>query len=175
MNPNELKKLKERAPLPLFILMVLFFLPTMMIEPQNEALNTAAASYAEVVRSARAAVNNRENFLDQSHRLQHLKNLREETGSLLPAEADLPVMIDRLQQLAGSAGVSLEEVRYEFNEEFDKLEVPSYRLQMNLRADYANMRNFLAAVENLDSPVIINEIVLIEGARYALTMRLLVK
>ena len=66
-------------------------------------------------------------------------------------------------------------MRYEFSKEFDRLEVPSYRLQMNLRADYANMRNFLAAVENLDSPVIINEIVLIEGARYALTMRLLVK
>ncbi len=175
MNPNELKKLKERAPLPLFILLVLFFLPTMLIEPQNEALDTAAASYAGVVSSARTAVNNRENFLDQSHRLRHLKNLREETGALLPAEADLPAMIDRLQQLAGATGVFLEEVRYEFNEEFDRLEVPSYRLQMNLKADYANMRNFLAAVENLDSPVIINEIVLIEGARYALTMRLLVK
>lgn len=175
MNPNELKKLKERAPLPLFILLVLFFLPTMLIEPQNEALNTTAASYAEVIKGARLAVRNRENFLDQSHRLQHLKNLREETRGILPAEADLPALIDRLQQLAGSTGVSLDEVHYEFNEEFDKLEVPSYRLQMNLRADYANMRSFLAAVENLDSPVIINEIVLIEGTRYALTMRLLVK
>ena len=175
MNPNELKKLKERAPLPLFILLVLFFLPTMLIEPQNEALHTTAASYAEAVRGARLAVRNRENFLDQSHRLQHLKNLLAETDALLPAEADLPALIDRLQQLAGSAGVSLEEVRYEFSKEFDRLEVPSYRLQMNLRADYANMRNFLAAVENLDSPVMINEIVLIEGARYALTMRLLVK
>ncbi|MDD3148956.1 MAG: hypothetical protein PHD82_16805, partial [Candidatus Riflebacteria bacterium] len=65
--------------------------------------------------------------------------------------------------------------RYEFSREFDKLNVPSYRLQMNLKADYNNMRGFLAAVENLESPVIISEIVLIEGTRYALTMRLPVK
>ena len=72
MNPNELKNSKNVRHCR-FSSCWFCFLPTMLIEPQNEALHTTAASYAEAVRGARLAVRNRENFLDQSHRLQHLK------------------------------------------------------------------------------------------------------
>ncbi len=175
MNPNELKKLKELAPLPIFLLIILFFLPSMLIDPENEALNAAAASYQGAVNVARSAVRNRVVTAEQNQKMQQLTAAREEMLVKMPDEAALPAMIDKLQQLAAGNNVSLEEVRYDFSREFDKLSVPSYRLQMNLKADYSSMRSFLAEIENLDSPVIINEIVLIEGTRYALTMRLLVK
>ncbi len=175
MNPNELRKLKERAPLPLIVLLILFLLPSILIEPENQALNAAAESCDAAVKSARAAVRNREAYRVQTEKLQHLLSVRQDFQAVLPAESRLPAIIDQLQQLALASSVSVEEVRYEFNHEFDKLPVPSYRLQMNLKAEYSGMRSFLAAIENLESPVIIQEIVLIEGSRYALTMRLLVK
>ncbi len=175
MNPNELRKLKERAPLPLVVLFILFLLPTILIEPENLALNAAAESCQAAVKSARAAVRNREANKAQKEKLQHLQSIRRDFQAVLPVESQLPAIIDQLQQLAAGNAVSLEEVRYEFNDEFDKLAVPSYRLQMNLKADYAGMRSFLAAVESLESPVLIQEIVLIEGTRYALSMRLLTK
>lgn len=175
MNPNELKKLKDLAPLPLFMLLVLFFLPSMLLDPQNEELNAAAASYHNAVQTARNAVLNRDTSTEQNQKMSRLTAVRQEMLTALPDEASLPALIDKLQQLAIANDTSLEEVRYEFSREFDKLNVPSYRLQMNLKADYNNMRGFLAAVENLESPVIISEIVLIEGTRYALTMRLPVK
>ena len=175
MNPNELKKLKERAPLPLLILIILFFLPSLLVEPENQALNAAAESCQAAVKAARTAVRNRETCKVQHDKLQRLQKIHADVSALLPEESQLPGIIDRLQKIAIASSVSLEEVRYDFSPEFDKLAVPSYSLKMNLKADYAGMRSFLAAIENLESPVIIQEIVLIEGARYAMTMRLLVK
>lgn len=175
MNPNELQKLKDRAPLPVFILLILFFLPSMLVDPEFEALDAAADSYQEQAKIAAAAVRNRQNNDRNNEKLLHLKTAREEMMQVFPNEAALPDLIDKLQQLAGKCKVALLEVRYDFSREFEKLSVPSYRLQMNLNAEYSDMRSFLAAVESLDSPVIINEIVLIEGKRYALTMRLPVK
>ncbi|HPT45535.1 MAG TPA: type 4a pilus biogenesis protein PilO [Candidatus Rifleibacterium sp.] len=104
-----------------------------------------------------------------------LQKIHADVSALLPEESQLPGIIERLQKIAITSNVSLEEVRYEFTTEFDKLPVPSYSLKMNLKSDYASMRTFLSTIENLDSPVIIQEIVLVEGGRYAMTVRLLVK
>mgnify|MGYP000879471536 CR=1 FL=1 len=175
MNPNELQKLKDRAPLPVFILLILLFLPSILIEPELTALDTAADSYQNQVKAASVAVKTHQNNGRNNLKLQQLKSIREDLMRILPDEADLPDLIDRLQKLAGECDVLLQEVRYDFSREFEKLSVPSYQLHMNLNAEYASMRKFLAAVESLNSPVIINEIVLIEGKRYALTMRLPVK
>ncbi|HNX74665.1 MAG TPA: type 4a pilus biogenesis protein PilO [Candidatus Rifleibacterium sp.] len=175
MNPNELKKLKERAPLPLLILVILFFLPSLLVEPQNEALKAAAESCHAAVKAAKTAVRNRETCKVQIDKLQRLQKIHADVSALLPEESQLPGIIERLQKIAITSNVSLEEVRYEFTTEFDKLPVPSYSLKMNLKSDYASMRTFLSTIENLDSPVIIQEIVLVEGGRYAMTVRLLVK
>lgn len=175
MNPNEMKKLKELAPLPLFLLLILFLFPSMLIDPQDEALKAGAESYRTALGAARAAVKNRDSFAQLSAKMGNLESIKSSVAAVLPEEASLPEMIDTLHRLAGQTSVSLEDVRYEFHREYEKLKVPAYQLHMNLRADYAGMRSFLAEIENLASPVIINEIVLTEGSRYALTMRLLVK
>lgn len=175
MNPNEMKKLKEKAPFPLFLLLVLFFLPSLLIDPEIVGLQANTESYQSALKTARAAVKSRASLVAQNEKMQKLAGIKKDMFTVIPEESALPGLIDTLQQIAQRSAVSLEDVRYEFSREYEKLKVPAYKVHMNLKADYASMRSFLAEVENLDSPVIINEIVLTEGARYALTMRLLVK
>lgn len=163
------------APFPVILLIILFFLPSFLIEPEKEALKANAAAYISASKKAGLALKNREKYQKEKEKLAQLELIHADLKKVIPDESVLPSFIDTLHALADKSSVSLEDVRYTFNKEYDKLKVPSYQVMMGLNADYAGVRAFLAELESLDMPVIVTEVVLAEGSRYAITMRLLVK
>lgn len=175
MNPNEINKLKEKAPWPLFMLLMLFFLPAFLLEPEVAALNSSSKSFDASLKKARADVVSRANLEMKQARLNSLEKIHQAMQVDIPEESSLPALIDSLQNIAAANAVSLESVTYTLQKEYEKLAVPGYQIIMNLSAGYPDMRKFLAAVESLKTPIIVNEIVLSENNRYVLTMRLLVK
>jgi Tfp pilus assembly protein PilO len=175
MNPNEISKLKDKAPLPLFFLVVLFFLPSIILEPEAADLKSAAMRFDNCLKSARNAIVVREKLRHRTERKQRLDEVRGELERIIPQETALPQLIDELYRLAVDNSVLLDNVSYSVQKEYEKLLVPGCRIVMNLSSNYMNMRNYIAAIENLKFPVLINEVVLSESNRYVLTMRLLIQ
>ena len=175
MNPNELAKLKEKAPLPLILLLLLLFLPAFLLEPEAEAMKSAASSFDASLKKAKNLRLLREKHTLQAARLNCLQQMNNQLFELIPQESALPGMIDNLHNTAASCSVVVENVRYSFSKLYEKLNVPGYEISMNLSADYDGIRRLLAELEAMPSPVLINEVVLTESQRYVLTMRLLVK
>lgn len=175
MNPNEINKLKEKAPLPLMFLLLLFFLPAFLLEPEVAALKSSSKSLDATLKKARADVILHADLEAKHLRCGKLEKVEQHLMTILPQESTLPAFIDTLHSLAKNNFVTMESVTYSYQKEYEKLLVPCYQIIMNLNAGYPDMRKFLAAVESLQTPVIVNEVVLTEGNRYVLTMRLLVK
>ncbi|EKD82249.1 MAG: hypothetical protein ACD_39C01407G0005 [uncultured bacterium] len=175
MNPNELAKLKEKAPLPLFLLMILFFLPAFILEPEAEVLKSSAQKFDVSLKKARDLRRLQEKYKQQGARLDRQQKINNQLLDRIPQEAALPDMIDKLHSTAAACSVVVEDVRYSFSREYEKLSVPGYDIAMNLSADYEGIRRLLAELEAMPTPVLIKEIVITEAKRYVLTMRLLVK
>jgi Tfp pilus assembly protein PilO len=175
MNPNELAKLKEKAPVPLFLLLILFFLPSFLLEPEEASLKTATRNFDSSLKKARDLRRLREKYIKQGNHLDQLQKINGQLLALIPEESALPAMIDKLHEVAAASSVVVENVRYQFHRQYEKLDVPGYEISMQLSAGYESVRRFLAEVEIMPNPFLINEVVLTDNQRYVLTMRLLVK
>ncbi|MBU1105630.1 MAG: type 4a pilus biogenesis protein PilO [Candidatus Riflebacteria bacterium] len=175
MNPNELAKLKEKAPLPLILLLLLFFLPAFLLEPETAALNATASGFDASLKKAKDLRLLHEKYTQQNTRLKRLQQINSQLLENIPQEAALPGMIDKLHNTAAACSVVVENVHYSFSRQYEKLDVPGYEISMNLSAGYDGIRRLLAELETMPSPVLIKEVVLTESQRYVLTMRLLVK
>jgi len=175
MNPNELAKLKEKAPVPLLLLLLLFFLPAFVLEPEMDALKQSSKVYDASLKRARDLRHLREKYIQQSRRLVRLEQIKGELFSLIPQESALPEMIDLLHATAAASSVVVENVQYSFSREYEKLAVPGYDITMNLSSNYEGVRTLLAELEAMPTPVLIKEVLMTESRRYVLTMRLLVK
>ena len=175
MNPNEMAKLKDKAPMPLLLLMILFFLPSFLLEPEAESLKASTQKYDASLKKARVVRQQREKFVQQSARLERLKQLNGQLFELIPQETALPEMIDKLHSTAAACAVVVEDVRYSFSRNYEKLGVPGYDISMRLSAAYNGVRQLLAELETMPTPVLIKEVVMTEEKRYVLSLRLLVK
>jgi len=175
MNPNELAKLKEKAPVPLILLLILFLLPGFLLAPETEALKQSAKVYDASLKKARDLRRLREKYKMQSQRLEKLAKIKSDLMAVIPQESALPQMIDRLHATAASCSVMVDNVRYSFSPEYEKLAVPGYDINMHLNSSYDGMRAMLAELETMPTPVLIKEILMNESRNYVLSMRLLVK
>ncbi len=175
MNPNELAKLKEKAPVPLLLLLILFFLPAFVLEPELDALKQSAKVFDSSLKRARDLRHLREKYTYQSQRFARLEQIKGDLFALIPKESALPEMIDLLHATAASSSVVVDNVQYSFSREYEKLSVPGYDITMSLSSSYEGIRALLAALESMPTPVLIKEVLMTESRRYVLTMRLLVK
>lgn len=175
MNPNEINKLKEKAPFPLLILLILFFIPGLLLNPELEELKSSNSVHDLSLTKARGRVKADVELQRKLTRLNATREIMKQVGAVVPEESELPGLINRLHKLAGENSVVLEDVSYAMQKKFENLDVPGFRIIMSLTAGYTQMRGFLEAVESMESPVLINEILLTETGKYALTIRMLTK
>lgn len=175
MNPNEINKLKEKAPIPIFLLLILFFLPTFFLEPEQDSLKSLISAYDNDLKKARAQLIARTDYSLKSEKLELLEKSLNKLREMIPSDDRLPGFINSLQGLAKKNSVSLEEVNYTFQKDFEKLDIPSYMIMMNLSADYSQIKEFLNDVEALPFPLVISDLLLNKGSNYVMKMRLLVK
>lgn len=175
MNPNEMAKLKEKAPMPLLLLLILFFLPAFLLEPEMEVLKKSAQNFDASLKKARVILKQRDKYAQQKVRLEQLKLMNSQLFGVIPQETSLPEMIDKLHSTAAACSVVVEDVRYAFSRDYEKLRVPGYDISMHLSAGYGGIRQLLAELEAMPTPVLIKEVVMTEAQRYVLSLRLLVK
>jgi len=175
MNPNEMAKLKEKAPVPLVLLLILFFLPAFVLDPEIATLKQSTKIYDTSLKKARDLRRLREKYNQQSRRLEMLEQIKSNLFAVIPQESALPEMIDRLHATAASCSVIVDNVRYSFSREYEKLYVPGYDINMNLSSGYDGVRSMLAELEAMPTPFLIKEILMTESRHYVLSMRLLVK
>lgn len=175
MNPNELAKLKEKAPVPLLLLLLLLFLPAFLLEPEMDVLKKSANKFDVSLKKARDLRNLRDKYTQQNERLDSLAKIKSDLMELIPQESALPEMIDKVHSTALACSVVVENVKYSFSREYERLKVPGYDISMQLSSSYEGIRKMLAELEAMPTPVLIKEVVMIEAQDYVLTMRLLVK
>ncbi|MGM0598273.1 MAG: type 4a pilus biogenesis protein PilO [Candidatus Rifleibacteriota bacterium] len=175
MNPNEIRKLKEKAPFPLIILVILIILPTFLIEPQEEKLNGQISKYKSLLRKSRKNLKRRKTYKQQRTKLQKLDAVLANINKELPENSKLPEIINAINEVAEYNFVFIEFVRYELNSSFDGLNIPCYTISMSLEADYSNIRHFIAGLESLPNPLILSEIVAASGKNYKVKLKQLVK
>lgn len=175
MNPNEVAKLKEQAPIPLILLLILFFLPAFLLEPEAEALGKSGKNYDASLEKAAKLIELRQKYDEQSQYIGQLQKVKNDLLTLLPQESALAAMIDSLHQRAAACSVVVEQVSYGFSSHYEKLAVPGYDISMKLTSDYQGIRALLADLETMPTPVIIKEVVMNEERQYVLAVRLLVK
>lgn len=175
MNPNEIRKLKEKAPFPIFILVLLMFLPSFILQPQEEELNEKVAAYDALLKSSRVARARRTSFTAGQNRLQQLKAVCKNIDSQLPEASELPQIIDSINAVAKQNSVLVKDVSYAFSEKMGRLSVPCYSIVMNFDSYYEDMRRFVVELENLPMPLLVEEIFVSSGRNYRVTLKQLVK
>ncbi len=175
MNPNEIRKLKEKAPFPLIILVVLMFLPSFLIQPERDLYVERIKEYDAQLKKARGEITRRSGYNLEQSRLNRLKTIRAGIDEQLPSIEMLPQVIDSIGKMAAEFSVELKDVTYANGDPENRVMVPCITLNMNVEALYENMRRFVCSLENLKYPLIVEEIVVSAGRSYRLTLKQLVK
>lgn len=175
MNPNEMAVLKRHLPYPLIMILIMLFMPMLVVEPLEENFQTVAAEYEAQTKKARSLRNQRATIDVANTKLASLNKVKETAMQVIPAESELPDIIERLVELASNNFVAMEDVRYNLKSTYEGMNAPAFDISMSLVASYDGMRAFLADVESIENPMIITEIVVVEGNRYSLNFKQLVK
>jgi Tfp pilus assembly protein PilO len=175
MNPNEINKLKEKAPFPVIVLVILFILPAFFITPQQEKLSDQISKYKSLLSKSRKNLKRRDTYEQQKNELEKLDTALGNIHKELPEDSELPEIINAINEVAEYNYVFIEFVTYELNSSFDGLKIPCYTISMNLEADYSNIRHFIAGLESLPNPLILSEIVAASGKNYKVKLKQLVK
>jgi Tfp pilus assembly protein PilO len=175
MNPNEINKLKEKAPLPVFILVVLFFLPALLVGPENDLLVENGNKYDAQLKRSRIARRKKTQYKIDNEKMAKLNDIHGKINEQLPAASVLPGIIESINEAAEQNQVLLKNVNYKFNDSFDGLKVPNFNITMNLEAYYENIRRFITRIENLQYPLVVAEVFVSEGKTYSITLKQLVK
>lgn len=175
MNPNEIRKLKEKAPFPIFILVLLMFLPSFLLQPEQEKLEENIRAYDSLLKNGKVALAKRSSFAAEEKKQRQLSDVKQVVLQQLPEEKQLPQIIDRMNAVARQNSVLVKDVTYAFQGKMGKLQIPCFNISMNFSAYYEDMRRFVVALENLDYPLLVEEIILPEGGKYRITLKQLVK
>jgi Tfp pilus assembly protein PilO len=176
MNPKEVQRLKERAPLPLIVTVIMFFAPQFLIDPLIDNLETTGKTFDGLVAQVQGAL--RQRTLDQglSARRAAVRREMDRLEAWLPPEDYLPTLIDQFNALADILGVEIRSVTYRFPSSTPEAG-PSRRVDIHLAlaASYEAMRSFLQAVEGLPSPLVLTEVVANQDQTFTVSLQHLVK
>lgn len=175
MNPNEIKKLKEKAPFPIIILIVLFFLPALIFQPEKDLLAERISAYQGLLKKAKLSRDRKREYEKTAAKFAALTKARQDIFAQLPDTQMLPQIIDNINALAVKNSVNVGRVTYDFNETLEKVYLPFFNINMQFEAYYENMRRFVADLESLQYPLLVEEIVVSGGKSYRLTLKQLVK
>ena len=176
MNPIELRKLKERAPLPIIITVILLAAPGYLLGPQYEKLAATETMFDQAVVNAKDSLNQR----SEDARLRaRQKVLKADLGRLerwMPPADYLPAIVEEVNTLAGILGVRISSVYYQSGDRGPTAGLPPrLRLSLQIQADYAAMRGFLQALEGLPFPLLPVEITAERGQAFLIELLLLMR
>lgn len=169
INPLELKQLKERAPLPAILGILMFFLPLYLVDPIKESLESTEKNLDSLLRSARQIVMNRGREIDKFEKYGMLQKKLARIESWIQPESYLPLVIERIHEISEIFSVKLLAIDYSF----PKADFPQTRqvaMNMTIKADYLSVRAFLKALEGFPLPLFPTEILATEDGNFSLVL-----
>jgi hypothetical protein len=169
INPNEVQQLKQRAPLPIILGIIMFLLPTFLVSPKQESLESVEKSLDTSIQSARQTVISRKRELDWFEKFGAMQQRLSQVETWLQPEPYLPQVIDQLHTVAETFGVKLHEVSYSTPAR-DKLDVARLIMQLNLSATYDGIRGFLRALEGFPLPLFPGEITATRDGQFSIEL-----
>lgn len=175
MNPAEIKKLREKAPLPFLITLIMYFAPSFVLIPHFENLAITEASYDASLKTA--AETRSQKTADALLRAKYAR-LASEAAALdtwLPPESDLPLLIDRINETASQLGIDLSSVQYDIGRAQGTRLPPCVTIRFNLNSDYIGIRAFIQAIRGIQMPLLITEVTANENRNFTISMIHLVK
>ncbi len=175
MNPNEIRKLKEKAPFALIVLFILFFLPATILQPEKDLLREKVEKYDSLLKSARKNQKKRVAFIEEAKKLETFSEINRGILQQLPGVDLLPHIIDKINAAAEKNSVLVKDVTYRLEDRIEKLQAPCFSIAMNLDAYYENVRRFIVDIENLQFPLLVSEISGSGGTSYRINLKQLVK
>ena len=177
MNPHELRKLKNKAPLANVVLLIAsIVIPYFYLEPQIERENDISASFDKEISDSIQFIKQAKVARVRADRASKVYGSVNEIVGYLPARKSLPEVIDAFYDLANKSGLFVTDVKYEMSKGEKKFNVPSFLIKFTLKAKYDELRKFLAGLEKMNKyPLIIQEIVASSGGTYSISIRQLVK
>ncbi|MBF0502960.1 MAG: hypothetical protein HQM09_22685 [Candidatus Riflebacteria bacterium] len=174
MNPVELRKLRDWAPLPFVITVIMFFAPGFIIAPVEDNLAASWRAFDQNIKAASDLVRKRTDDREMTERNAKLREGLSRMDRWLPPADFLPNVIDEMNKLAKASGVRLTSVNYGFDKAVRSTSgngstmPPRISILLRLRADYAAMRAFLLAIESLPFPLLPIEIVAGENREFTI-------
>ena len=177
MNPHELKQLKNKAPLAIILILIaMFLLPYLYVEPQIERENDIASAFdselSNSIKYLKQSVKYKKN-IKQFNKIEKIKN---RIITSLPKISLFPKIVDTFQALAQKNNLILQDVKYDWPSRNKKNVVPSFLITFTIKAKYSELRKFLAGLESLKKyPLIIQEIIASRQGTYTILVRQLVK
>jgi len=175
MNPNEVKRLKDWATLPIIISIILFFSRDIIVSSVKEQLSQSHASFVSAERRIRTAFSNQRKYVKIVSRMDEVNKKLLQLDRWIPPENHIPTIIDQIGALAKLFQLDLMSAKYQFeNSRFEKY-VPRVVMQLQLNGEYHSICGFVQALECLPSPLIISEMVASERKIYSLTIIHMVK
>jgi len=175
MNQSEIKKLREKAPLPFIITLIMYLAPGFVLVPQFENLTVTEASADATLKTAVEARRQRSDDMLQRELFARLSSESTKLDTWLPPESELPSLIDRINETAYQLGIDISTVQYEMDRSRDSKLPPRVMLRFDLQSDYTGIRAFIQAVKAFPMPVLITEVSATENRKYSISMMHLVK
>lgn len=158
MNPAQVRDLKKSAALPVFLGVLMLLLPYGVVSPLLESLSQTEMALDNAAKSARKTL--RQGAVDRAMgaNLAEMKKDLAAVQQWLPAESNLPNVIDAFQGIAQTMSIRLLSVSYKFADGQSAGFPPKIAIIFNLEGSYANVRGFLEALEYFPLPVLPVEI-----------------
>lgn len=175
MNPAQVKDLKKSAWLPVFLGVLMLLLPYGVVSPLLESLAQIELDLDNASKTVGKSL--RQGTIDRAMGA-NLAEMQKDLAAVqnwLPAESNLPNVIDAIQGIAQTMSIRLLSVSYKFadgkNDEFP----PKIAIVFNLEGSYANVRGFLEALEYFPLPVLPVEITANDKNAFAVEIQHLVR
>lgn len=175
MNPAEVKNLKDWATLPLLISLILFLSRDMILTPVQDQLRSNLQSFSQAHQRARSMLRDQNRFLGLSKRMEVVSKAMERLDRWIPDEDYIPTVIDQMADLAGMFRVDFLSAGYQFENSRFVDHPPRIVIQMQLKAEYADICGFIQALECLPSPLVIADLTASQNKSYSLTVMHMVK
>ncbi len=175
MNPNEMNKLKEKAPFAFILLLLAVFIPSIFVGPIDDGLVQKDDAYKTALKKSKKALDLSIKGKEDSKRFSELSNAQGNVENILPDRGNLPEIIEEIHSKAGKNSALIRNVRYEFTREIDGFKAPSFHIQFQITANYKDFRRFIAELECLKYPLIIREIIAANKSNYSVSVQQMVK
>jgi Tfp pilus assembly protein PilO len=175
MNPAEMRKLSEWAPLPILITVILWFAPPYIVGPKADYLAQEASALSTTLKGVRNSFRQQAESITATHRLATLSGRLAMLDQWLPPEDQLPVVIEILRDLADVQGLIFESGAYSFAIQRPKDGLPKVEVAAQVRGEYPALRRFVQTLEGLPFPLLVTEIAMNDPRSYSISLLHLVK